>query len=196
MLSLLSLKSHTERRYRETPPKEKRKFKEERENDAPRKRKKSPSPSRETGREVVDVSEEGSYMGRRYDQTEFLLNDRFSALSTSRQLVVEENVSVEIERKISGRESFKIPKVLDPRAVVIPKSALEGRGPITLRDEFRGKGTDFPANAWCPDNRLGGRNLEKRVVQPAAANEGFGEGQPRERRFRENWNGSPAKDYK
>ena len=195
MLSLLSLKSHTERRYRETPPREKRKFKEERENDMPRKRKKSPSPQA-PNREVIDVSEEGSYMGRRYDQTEFLLNDRFSALTTSRQLVVEENVSVEIERKISGRESFKIPKVLDPRAVVIPKSALDGRGPITLRDEFRGKGTDFPANTWYPDNRFGGRNLEKRVIQPVVANEGFGDGLHRERRFRENWNGSPVKDYK
>ena len=73
---------------------------------------------------------------KRFDQTEFSINDRFSSFSITKPLVIDETISVEIERNIDGTEDFVIPDYFDPQYVTVLRRSDEGKKPFYIREEF------------------------------------------------------------
>lgn len=72
---------------------------------------------------------------KKSDQTQLTLNDRFSRFHDGIPIVLDESISIEIERNIDGDEPFVIPN-FHPHEVHLPRRNDEGRRSLTSRTEF------------------------------------------------------------
>lgn len=75
---------------------------------------------------------------KKSDQTRLTLNERFAQFHDSKPIVVDESISIEIERNIEGDEPFVIPN-FHPHEVRLPRRNDEGRRSLTSRVEFASK---------------------------------------------------------
>lgn len=81
---------------------------------------------------------------RRYDQTALSVSERFTMFSTDhpKPFILDETITIEIERKVDGNEPFVIP-YFHSEAVIIVRGNDEGAIPFHLRDEFQERDEEF-----------------------------------------------------